>query len=519
MTATEPPVAAVAPQPRNRPGWPSSGGPARRASRRSGCPRRGTRTGASPTWRRSPRPEFGPAARRGRALGRRHRAVPLRPCRMAAAGVRQRPVPAGALPRDRPAGRRARSGRSPRCSPMPRNWWKAPSASLAVQPAAAALVGQNAAAFTDGYALVPAGGRRRRHADSRALRDRRPRRRGRRPPAQRGGAGRQRGRLGGGELRGAGRWGGAHQHRHRGEPGRRRAVRPLQGAARERAGLPPRPPSRCGRSGTATSTPSPSRWARRCPAPTSTPRWPAPARTPRCTACTSANGRQHVDHQTRIEHAAPNCTSWEVYKGILDGHAHGVFNGKVYVHPVAQKTDGKQTNKNLLLSDTAKVDTKPQLEIFADDVKCTHGATVGRLDDGAALLLPEPRHSRGRGAHAPDLRLRGGRARGNPEPPGGGSPRRPDAGMAAEGGAAGQRVRRADRVDRHHVPGCPRPRRRARRAGGPSRLPDPGHAGRREAAGLPRQRRHLAEAAGRSSRRCGTSSRRKTPTSTAASTT
>jgi len=91
-------------------------------------------------------------------------------------------------------------------------------------------------------------------------------------------------------------------------------------------------------------------------------------------------GRQHVDHQTRIEHAAPDCTSWEVYKGILDGHGHGVFNGKVYVHPVAQKTDGKQTNKNLLLSETAKVDTKPQLEIFADDVKCTHGATVGSLD-------------------------------------------------------------------------------------------------------------------------------------------
>jgi len=93
-----------------------------------------------------------------------------------------------------------------------------------------------------------------------------------------------------------------------------------------------------------------------------------------------AEGRQHVDHQTRIEHAAPDCTSWEVYKGILDGHGHGVFNGKVYVHPEAQKTDGKQTNKNLLLSPTAKVDTKPQLEIFADDVKCTHGATVGSLD-------------------------------------------------------------------------------------------------------------------------------------------
>jgi Fe-S cluster assembly protein SufD len=106
-------------------------------------------------------------------------------------------------------------------------------------------------------------------------------------------------------------------------------------------------------------------------------------------------GRQHVDHQTRIEHAAPDCTSWEVYKGILDGHAHGVFNGKVYVRPEAQKTDGKQTNKNLLLSETAKVDTKPQLEIFADDVKCTHGATVGSLDAVPLFYLrsrgiPEP---------------------------------------------------------------------------------------------------------------------------------
>ncbi len=99
------------------------------------------------------------------------------------------------------------------------------------------------------------------------------------------------------------------------------------------------------------------------------------------------DGTQHVDHQTRIEHAAPNCASHEVYKGILDGAAHGVFNGKVYVHPVAQKTDGKQTNNNLLLSADAQVDTKPQLEIFADDVKCTHGATVGRLDEVALFYL------------------------------------------------------------------------------------------------------------------------------------
>ncbi len=92
------------------------------------------------------------------------------------------------------------------------------------------------------------------------------------------------------------------------------------------------------------------------------------------------DGEQHVDHQTRIEHAAPSCASHEVYKGILGGASHGVFNGKVFVRPIAQKTDGKQENNNLLLSDKARVDTKPQLEIFADDVKCTHGATVGKLD-------------------------------------------------------------------------------------------------------------------------------------------
>ena len=99
------------------------------------------------------------------------------------------------------------------------------------------------------------------------------------------------------------------------------------------------------------------------------------------------DGTQHVDNQTSIEHIAPNCPSHELYKGVLDGRSHGVFNGKVYVHPEAQKTDGKQSNNNLLLSPTARVDTKPQLEIFADDVKCTHGATVGRLDDLAMFYL------------------------------------------------------------------------------------------------------------------------------------
>jgi Fe-S cluster assembly protein SufD len=99
------------------------------------------------------------------------------------------------------------------------------------------------------------------------------------------------------------------------------------------------------------------------------------------------DAEQHIDHQTRIEHVAPNCYSRELYKGILGGSSHGVFNGKVYVHPAAQKTDGKQTNNTLLLSEKAQIDTKPQLEIFADDVKCTHGATVGRLDETSLFYM------------------------------------------------------------------------------------------------------------------------------------
>ena len=98
-------------------------------------------------------------------------------------------------------------------------------------------------------------------------------------------------------------------------------------------------------------------------------------------------GTQHCDHQTRIEHVEPDCYSRELYKGVLDGASHGVFNGKVYVHPAAQKTDGKQTNNTLLLSERARIDTKPQLEIFADDVKCTHGATVGRIDETALFYM------------------------------------------------------------------------------------------------------------------------------------
>ncbi|MFA6540014.1 MAG: Fe-S cluster assembly protein SufD [Bacteroidota bacterium] len=98
-------------------------------------------------------------------------------------------------------------------------------------------------------------------------------------------------------------------------------------------------------------------------------------------------GDQLIDHHTFMHHIHPNCPSHELFKGILYGNSRAVFNGKVYVEPEAQKTDSKQTNRNLLLSDTAVVDTKPELEIFADDVKCTHGAAVGGLDPVHAFYL------------------------------------------------------------------------------------------------------------------------------------
>jgi len=100
-----------------------------------------------------------------------------------------------------------------------------------------------------------------------------------------------------------------------------------------------------------------------------------------------ATGTQLVDNHTVIDHAVPHCESHELYKSVLDGSARGVFNGKIFVRQDAQKTDAKQTNKTLLLSDDATIDTKPQLEIFADDVKCTHGATVGQLDEEQVFYL------------------------------------------------------------------------------------------------------------------------------------
>ncbi|HUP21837.1 MAG TPA: Fe-S cluster assembly protein SufD [Thermoanaerobaculia bacterium] len=98
-------------------------------------------------------------------------------------------------------------------------------------------------------------------------------------------------------------------------------------------------------------------------------------------------GRQHFDTHMRVEHLAPRCNSHELYKGVLDGAAHGVFDGRIYVHRSAQKTDAKQTNRNLLLSDRAVANSNPQLEIFADDVKCTHGSTVGQLEPEALFYL------------------------------------------------------------------------------------------------------------------------------------
>lgn len=99
------------------------------------------------------------------------------------------------------------------------------------------------------------------------------------------------------------------------------------------------------------------------------------------------NGAQLVDNHTCVDHRFPNCNSNQLYKGILNGSSHAVFNGKIFVKPIAQKTNSYQLNKNLLLGQDCRIDTKPQLEIFADDVKCTHGATIGQLDEDELFYL------------------------------------------------------------------------------------------------------------------------------------
>lgn len=102
---------------------------------------------------------------------------------------------------------------------------------------------------------------------------------------------------------------------------------------------------------------------------------------------TILDGKQHVDHYTLVHHAQPNCESHQDYKGIYDGSSTGVFNGKILVDKIAQKTDAFQQNNNVLISDKATLNTKPQLEIFADDVKCSHGCTIGQLDEDALFYL------------------------------------------------------------------------------------------------------------------------------------
>ncbi|HEX9730140.1 MAG TPA: Fe-S cluster assembly protein SufD [Gemmatimonadales bacterium] len=99
------------------------------------------------------------------------------------------------------------------------------------------------------------------------------------------------------------------------------------------------------------------------------------------------DGRQHVDHHTTIDHAKPHCNSWELFNGIYDDRSRGVFTGRIIVRPGAQKTDSKQTNNNLLLTEHARADSQPQLEIYADDVRCTHGATLGPIDPKAMFYL------------------------------------------------------------------------------------------------------------------------------------
>ena len=99
------------------------------------------------------------------------------------------------------------------------------------------------------------------------------------------------------------------------------------------------------------------------------------------------SGHQHVDYHTTIEHAQPHAESHEYFNGVFDGESHGVFNGRIIVRPGAQRTDSKQTNNNLLLSRDARADSQPQLEIYADDVKCTHGSTVGPVDETALFYL------------------------------------------------------------------------------------------------------------------------------------
>jgi Fe-S cluster assembly protein SufD len=114
-----------------------------------------------------------------------------------------------------------------------------------------------------------------------------------------------------------------------------------------------------------------------------------------------ADKDQHIANFVKVDHVAPNCNSTQLFKGVLDDNSSGAFNGRIMVHKDAQKTNAYQSNNNIILSDTARMDTKPQLEIYADDVKCSHGATVGQLDENALFYL----RSRGIDVHEARLML------------------------------------------------------------------------------------------------------------------
>lgn len=113
----------------------------------------------------------------------------------------------------------------------------------------------------------------------------------------------------------------------------------------------------------------------------------------------TADRQQHIANFVKVDHVAPNCNSTQLFKGIPDENATGAFNGRIMVHKDAQNTNAYQSNNNIILSDTARMDTKPQLEIYADDVKCSHGATVGQLDENALFYL------RSRGIDAGEAKL------------------------------------------------------------------------------------------------------------------
>ena len=174
---------------------------------------------------------------------------------------------------------------------------------------------------------------------------------------------------------------------HRGGGRRARGARSLQGAGESGSTRSTSPACTCGRRAAPTSRRTPSRSAAKLTRNDAIATLAGEGSECTLNGLYLADGDRLVDNHTTIDHAQPHCPSHEIYKGILGGKARAVFNGKIIVRQDAQKTDAKQTNRALLLSDDATINTKPQLEIFADDVKCTHGAAIGQLDEDALFYL------------------------------------------------------------------------------------------------------------------------------------